>query len=106
MVAEGPQAEKGSRMTESTAEHLHPMRDAEILVYEKTEGEAGAQFIALLHRGKQYPIFFHHSTKEGAIKAADDFRNEAVTKHEAEYKRRKEASEKAKAAKAKKEAAA
>ena len=95
-------------MTENAAEYLHPMRDAEILVYEKVEGGAGSAFIALLNRGKDCPVFFRHSTKRGAIKAADDFRNEAVAKHEAAYQRRKLASEKAraaKAAKAKKESA-
>lgn len=82
-------------------EHKHPMRDLEVIVYQKTSEGTGPLFIAKYEPFHVHPIFFQGSTEEEVRKKAKDFADEAVAKHEETYLARKANMEKARAARKK-----
>ena len=75
----------------------HPMRDIDISVYQRIEGD-GPAFKASYGNPKRYPIFFPGDTAEAARDAARAFADEAVAKNEAALIVMAQAAEKARAA--------
>lgn len=85
-------------------DYKHPMRDIEVIVYQKITDGGGPLFIAKYEPFHVYPIFFHGASKEEAVKSAKDFADEAVAKHEQTYIARRSNMEKARLARSKKKA--
>lgn len=83
------------------AEYKHPMRDLEVIVYQKITEGTGPLFIAKYEPFQVHPIFFQGSSEEEVRKKAKDFADEAVAKHEQTYIARRANMEKARAARSK-----
>ncbi len=81
----------------------HPIRDASIHVFAGI-GEAEGRFVARLHPYDRYPIIFHGTSEDGVRDEAESFRADAVSKHEAAFINRAEATHKARATRAAKKA--
>lgn len=79
-------------------DYKHPMRDIEIVVYQKVSGKSGPAYIAKFEPFHVHPIFFHGATEEEARKSAKDFADKAVTDNETLYQIRKANAAKARAA--------
>lgn len=78
----------------------HPFRDAELRVFKRIDGE---EYVARFHPYKTYPIIFTCPSEEAVRRQAEEFRADAIEKHEADYIRRREAGEQLKARRKKKE---
>ena len=78
--------------------YKHPMRDLEVIVYQKITDGTGPLFIGKYEPFHVYPIFFQGSSEEEVFQKAKDFADEAVAKHEETYISRKINMEKARAA--------
>ena len=84
----------------------HPIRNAALHVFQRIDAhDGGSQFVAMFAPYKAYPVFFHGSTEDAAVDAADAMRTDAIDKHEAACIARQENSARAKAAAAAKKAA-
>lgn len=81
------------------ADYLHPMRNAQLCVYQQVSGD-GPAFVAHFEPQKTYPMQFRGDTQEQVTERAESFRWEAIEKNEAAYSVRQKALEKARAAKA------
>lgn len=81
----------------------HPMRDVEISVYHRIEGD-GPAFKASYGDPKRMPIFFAGDTAEDARAQAQRFADDAVAKNEASFLARAAAIEKGRAAREVREA--
>lgn len=79
-------------------DYKHPMRDIEVVVYQKVSGTSGPSFIAKFEPFHVHPIFFHGATEEEARKSAKDFADKAVADNEALYQVRQANAAKARAA--------
>lgn len=80
----------------------HPMRDLEVVVYQKVRGATGPSYIAKFEPFHVHPIFFHGTTEDEAVGCAKAFADDAVAKHEKTYQVRVANAEKARAARIKK----
>lgn len=78
----------------------HPIRKAEIHVWQRTEGTNGVQFIARFYPYKTYPVTASGDTEADVVGKMEALRTEAIEKHEADVIRRQEASARMKASKA------
>lgn len=85
-------------------EYRHPMRKARLCVYQQVSGD-GPAFVAHFEPMKTYPMQFRGDTQEHVKQRAEDFRADAIAKHEAAYVTRQEALAKAREARKAKEAA-
>lgn len=86
-----------------TKEFYHPMRDAEIHVWERTNDNGnGSLFIARLFPYNVYPIFATGSTATEAEDKLEALRTEAYEKHEATFVARQKAAYMAREARKKK----
>ena len=83
-----------------TSQYQHPMRDLDVVVFQKVSGNSGPEFIAKYEPFHVYPVFFSGDTEEEARKKAKDFADDAVAKHEATYQVRRANAEKAREARA------
>lgn len=83
-------------------DYKHPMRDLEVIVYQKITEGTGPLFIAKYEPFHVYPIFFQGSSEEEVRQKAKDFADEAVAKNEAHYQARRANMEKAREARKKK----
>ena len=88
----------------TTKTKQHPMRDLEVIVYQRVVGGSGPLFIGKYEPFHVHPIFFQGNTQEEVFKKAKDFAEDAVAKHEATYLLKVAQAEKARAGKAKKKA--
>lgn len=87
-----------------TNQYEHPMRDLDVVVFQKVSGQSGPAFIAKYEPFHVYPVFFSGETEHEARKKAKDFADDAVAKHEATYQVRRGNAEKAREARAAKRA--
>lgn len=78
----------------SDIQYKHPMRDLEVVVYQKISGN-GYNFIAKYEPFNVYPIFFHGITEEDARQSAKKFADDTVEQYEKTYQNRKANAEKA-----------
>lgn len=85
----------------------HPMRDAPLHTFVRNgfDDGTGAEWIAMFHPYRTYPVHFTGTTRAAVIEAAEAMRAEAIEKHEAaciarEEGRRKAAETRARKAKA------
>ena len=81
-----------------TSQYQHPMRDLDVVVFQKVSGNSGPEFIAKYEPFHVYPVFFSGDTEEEVRKKAKDFADDAVAKHEATYQVRRANAEKAREA--------
>ena len=82
----------------------HPFRDAALHVFERDDMlDGGAAWIARFHPYDTYPVFFSGGTEAAARAQAEKFRNDAVAKNEAAFIRSKEAGDRFRAARLKKQ---
>jgi hypothetical protein len=79
-------------------DYKHPMRDLEVIVYQRVEGGSGPLFIGKYEPFHVYPVFFQGDTLDEVKQKAKKFADDAVEKHEATYQVRKTNAEKARAA--------
>jgi len=79
-------------------EYQHPMRNLDVIVYQKVSGQSGPRFIAKYEPFHVYPVFFSGDTEHEARLKAKDFADDAVAKHEATYQKRRANAEKARGA--------
>lgn len=73
----------------------HPLRDAELRVFQRTDG---AEFIARFAPYATYPVVWAGATEAIVREAAEAFRADAIAKHEAGFIARTEALTKAREA--------
>ena len=88
----------------TTKPKQHPMRDLEVIVYQRVVGGSGPLFLGKYEPFHVHPIFFQGDTQEEVFKKAKDFADDAVAKHEATYLARLAHIEKVNERKAKKKA--
>ena len=83
----------------------HPIRNATIHVFKRIDAhDGGHKYVAMFAPYKTYPVFFHGSTEDAAVDAAEAMRTDAIYKHEAACIARQENAVRAKAAAAAKRA--
>ena len=78
----------------------HPMRHTKIHTFERIRDicehdETGAEWIAMFHPYRTYPVHFTGATRAAVIEAAEAMRAEAIEKHEAACIAREEGRRKA-----------
>ena len=84
-------------MSTQRTESQHPIRSAEVHVFEGV-GLAHGRSIARFWPYGKYPVFFTGATAAEAEAQAEAFRTETIAKHEAAFAIRAEARAKARAA--------
>lgn len=91
-------------MSTARTEFQHPIRSAEVHVFEGI-GLAKGRCIARFWPYGKYPVYFTAATPAEAEAQAEAFRSETIAKHEAAFAARAEARAKARASKAEKKGA-
>lgn len=71
-----------------TDEIKHPLRSANIAVYQRIRGENSPAFIAKIEPISAHPIYFTGPTAMETMKTARDWINEQADKHEAKFQQR------------------